>query len=76
MTEQPTIPTDMIAETENYAIWRSQEPDGETVHHVEINNVTVHFFNEEWQEFLQLIEALSNEHSVPKPASKPGKSKK
>ena len=52
------IPTETIAETENYSIWVSQEPDGEVTYHVEIGGVTVHFFDEEWHEFLQLIKAL------------------
>lgn len=52
------IPTETIAETENYQAWVSQEPDGETVYHLEMGQVTVHFFQEEWDEFLQLIEAL------------------
>jgi hypothetical protein len=53
-----SIPTETIAETENYQAWVSQEPDGETVYHLEMGQVTVHFFQEEWDEFLQLIEAL------------------
>jgi len=36
----------------------NEEPDGETTYHVELNNVTVHFFEEEWTEFLQLVRSL------------------
>lgn len=50
--------TDVIAETDNYVAWRAKEPDGETTYHLELNSVTVHFFQEEWDEFLELIEAL------------------
>ena len=50
--------TETIAETENYVVWRAEEPDGETTYHVELNNVTVHFFREEWEEFLQLARSL------------------
>ena len=39
--------TDTLAETENYMIWKAEEPDGETTYHIELNNVTVHFFQEE-----------------------------
>jgi hypothetical protein len=49
------IPTEVIAETESYSVWVSQEPDGEVTYHVEVGGVTVHFFEEEWNEFLQLI---------------------
>jgi hypothetical protein len=36
--------TDTIAETENFIAWKAEEPDGEVTYHVELNNVTVHFF--------------------------------
>jgi hypothetical protein len=52
------IPTETIAETENYSVWVSQEPDGEVVYHVDVAGVTIHFFTEEWREFLQLIRSL------------------
>ena len=49
------MPTKAIAETENYIVWEVEEPDGETTYHVELGSVTVHFFREEWDEFLKLI---------------------
>ena len=51
--------TTTIAETENFIAWRAEEPDGETTYHVELNNVTIHFFQEEWDEFLELARNLS-----------------
>lgn len=54
--DEPT--TETIAETENFLAWKAEEPDGETTWHVELNNVTVHFFQEEWAEFLQLARLL------------------
>jgi hypothetical protein len=53
--------TDTIAETESYMAWRAEEPDGETTYHLELNNVTIHFFNEEWEEFLSLVRAVVEE---------------
>lgn len=50
--------TETIAETENFLAWRVEEPDGETTYHIELNNVTIHFFEEEWVEFLQLVREL------------------
>jgi hypothetical protein len=50
--------TETIAETDNFLAWRAEEPDGETTYHIELNNVTVHFFEEEWKEFMQLIKDL------------------
>jgi hypothetical protein len=56
--EVPNIKTQTIAETENYIAWKAKEPDGETTYHLELNNVTLHFFQEEWEEFLELVRAL------------------
>lgn len=56
---EPTTTT--IAETENYLAWRADEPDGETTYHLELNNVTLHFFKEEWQEFLDLVDLVLDE---------------
>ncbi|HQU35204.1 MAG: hypothetical protein CNIPEHKO_00629 [Anaerolineales bacterium] len=50
--------TETLAETDNFMAWRAEEPDGETTYHIELNNVTVHFFEEEWREFMQLIRDL------------------
>lgn len=52
------LKTETMAETENYLAWRAEEPDGETTFHLELNNVTLHFFREEWEEFLELVRAL------------------
>jgi hypothetical protein len=56
--EQPEPTTDVIAESDNYIAWRAQEPDGEVTYHLELNNVTLHFFQEEWDEFLSLARML------------------
>ena len=59
MAKEPKEPiTDVIAETDNFLAWQADEPDGETTYHLELNNVTLHFFHEEWQEFLELIKRL------------------
>ena len=54
----PEVRTETIAETENYMAWRASEPDGETTYHLELNNVTIHFFQEEWDEFIELLNIL------------------
>jgi len=52
--------TEVLAETDNmhYQVWKADEPDGEVTYHLELNNVTIHFFNEEWEEFLKLVRQL------------------
>jgi hypothetical protein len=56
--ESPEPKTLTIAETDNYIAWQAEEPDGETTFHLELNNVTLHFFREEWEEFLELARAF------------------
>jgi hypothetical protein len=49
-----------IAQTENYVAWSADEPDGETTYHLELGNITIHFFTEEWKEFLELIRSVES----------------
>ena len=58
MTNSTDPKTQTIAETDNYLAWRAEEMDGETTYHLELNNVTLHFFQEEWTEFLDLARIL------------------
>jgi len=51
--------TNTLAETDNYLVWKADEPDGETTYHIELNSVTLHFFEEEWEEFIELVKSLS-----------------
>lgn len=46
-----------LAETDSYIAWMSEEPD-EVTFHLELNNVTLHFFQEEWMEFLELARRI------------------
>jgi len=59
MDPKPEPQTVTLAETETYMAWRADEPDGESTYHLELNNVTVHFFEEEWTEFLDLMRSLT-----------------
>jgi hypothetical protein len=54
--EEPTI--DILAETESFSAWRAEELDDETTYHVELGTVTIHFFQEEWDEFIELVGKL------------------
>lgn len=55
---EPEINTNTLAETANYVAWSAKEPDGEDTFHLELGSVTVHFFQEEWDEFIELVKAL------------------
>ncbi len=58
MPKTPEPTTETLSETENYLVWKADEPDGEVTYHVELGNVTVHFFKEEWDEFIELVKGL------------------
>ena len=58
MDEKTELMVDTLVETDNYSIWRADEPDQESTFHLELNNVTVHFFREEWEEFIELAKRL------------------
>lgn len=59
MTKETNEPsTQTIAETAEYMAWQAEEPDGEVTYHLELNNVTLHFFKEEWEQFLDLVKML------------------
>jgi hypothetical protein len=45
---------DIVSETENFAVWRSQESDGFS-YHVELGGITLHLDSEEWEELAILI---------------------
>ena len=47
--------SDVLAETENMIIWRSQEADVGYLVHVELGGVTLHLLPDEWEEFLVLL---------------------
>lgn len=50
---------DTLGETENYEAWVSYDGEGgEPVFHIETGRSTLHFFSEEWEEFLQLMAQL------------------
>jgi len=55
MSDDMEITTTTLAETENFFIYKAEEPDNETTYHVELATATLHFFKEEWDEFLKLV---------------------
>ncbi len=60
MNNPPEPRTETLAETDNYSAYLAEEPDGETTYFLQLNNVTVNFFQEEWDEFLELVRALNS----------------
>lgn len=48
---------DVLAETDNFAVWRSLE-DEDAIYHIELGGVTLHLTAEEWEEFTVLIKSV------------------
>jgi hypothetical protein len=46
---------DILAETEDLAVWRSDEGDAGFIYHLEFGNLTIHLDPEEWDELVVLI---------------------
>ncbi len=54
MNKEPNIQT--LGESENYTVWVSNEADlNEVIYHIEIDNVTIHLFESEWEEFVDVM---------------------
>lgn len=47
-----------LVETEDCFFYTAKEPDGEITYHLQINNVTMHFFLEEWQSALDFLKKV------------------
>lgn len=58
MDEQPETNIESIVESEDNYFYTAQEPDGEITYHLQLNNVTLHFFTEEWQSTLEFLEQV------------------
>lgn len=52
--DKETFEMNIVSETENFAVWRSQEEDG-FLFHVELGSITLHLAADEWEEFVVLI---------------------
>lgn len=57
MAQEPELTTETISETASFIAWKVSEPDGEVTYHVELGQVTLHFFEEEWSEYLELMKS-------------------
>ena len=48
-------PLVVLAETESYAVVVSREDDGESIYNIELGNITLHFYQDEWDELVELV---------------------
>ncbi len=48
------VEMNVLAETDNFAVWRSEEDEG-VLYHIELGGITLHLTSEEWEELVLLI---------------------
>lgn len=48
---------DSLAETENFEAWVSHDEE-EPIYHLDIGRATLHFFQDEWDELVELFSQL------------------
>ena len=48
---------DIIAQTDNFGVWLSDDDDEGLLYHIELGGITLHLSSEEWDEFVVLIKA-------------------
>lgn len=58
MKESEDTKITTLVETEDCFFYTAEEPDGEITYHLQINNVTLHFFMEEWQSALNFLKKV------------------
>jgi hypothetical protein len=56
MDMQPQVTT--LAETEMYEVFVVEGDDGDRTYHLEIGNVTINFLEEDWEEFIDLMDQV------------------
>jgi hypothetical protein len=54
MSKDENLEVDMVAESENFAVWRSPDEEG-FIYHVELGSITLHLASDEWEELLELL---------------------
>ncbi|MCA9946521.1 MAG: hypothetical protein H6656_21045 [Ardenticatenaceae bacterium] len=57
MSNEEKLEVDMVAETENFAIWRSPDEEG-FIYHLELGSITLHLASDEWEELQELMSDL------------------
>ena len=59
MGNEEKLEVDMLAETENFAVWRSPDEDG-FIYHIELGSITLHLASDEWEELQELLSDLDD----------------
>lgn len=49
---------EILAETENYGVLKGFDEEGEPVYSIELGMLTLHLYEEEWNELVDLIRSV------------------
>jgi len=49
---------DIIAQTDSFGVWRSDDEEEGLLFHIELGGITLHLTSEEWNEFVLLIKSI------------------
>ena len=60
MSKNEAFELNILSETENFAVWRSEDDDSSNLYHLELGSITLHLSAEEWEELIVLIRGISN----------------
>lgn len=53
-TQDESFEMEILSETDNFAVWRSQDDDG-FLYHVELGSITLHLAADEFEELVVLV---------------------
>jgi len=53
--ENNGLEPDIMSQTENFFIWRSDDEDEGLLYHMELGGITLHMTSEEWDELVVLV---------------------
>ncbi len=56
---QAEFEPDIISETENFGVWRSDDAEEGVIYHIELGGITLHMTAEEWDEFVVVIKGAA-----------------
>lgn len=59
MSDIESFEPDIIAESENFGVWSTEEEEGR-LYHIEFGSVTIHMTTEEWEEFLIMMKSAES----------------
>jgi hypothetical protein len=51
---------DFLAETENFEIYSTDDPEDDRMYHIDLGRLTLHLYTDEWEELVALIKKAAS----------------